>query len=93
MSARFMFMNQRPPVNVSVLPSKSCDPFEEYRDEKFLKEFRMTKSEANFLCHLVKDDMPCMGHRQTDLNLQQKVLGLFENAWFWKFSELLQRFR
>ena len=26
------------------------------------------KSEVNYLCHLVKDDMPCMGHRQTDLN-------------------------
>ena len=74
MSARFRFMNQRPPVDVSELPSNRCNPFEDYSDEKFLKEFRMTKSEANYICDLVKYDMPCLGHRRTDLSLQQKVL-------------------
>lgn len=74
MAGRFVMMNTPPPVDTTELIPERGNPIEDYSDEKFLKEFRMTKDEARYVSDLVKDDMKCLGNRKTDLTLEQKVL-------------------
>ena len=74
MASRFVFMNTSAPNNCSSYPTERGDPFKDYSDEQFLKEFRMTKEEVIYVCSLVKDEMKSLGNRKTDLSLEQKVL-------------------
>lgn len=74
MAGRFAFMNSAAPADTTTPPAKRGNPFSDFSDERFLKEFRMTKDEVRYVCTLVEDELKCEGNRKTDLSLEQKVL-------------------
>ena len=59
-----------------------------YSEEKFLKEFRMTRDEVKGICMLVNEDLITAGHRKCDISLEQKAFinritlasGSFQNS-------------
>ena len=88
MAGIFAFTNLTPHQRPKVYRNNNFSPLEEYDEEEFLKEFRVTKAEAKGLCDLLKGDLPCRGNRRCDLTLEQKVLislktlgtGSFQNS-------------
>ena len=70
----FAFTNITPLQNPKVYGNNHLNPFEEFDDERFLSEFRMTKSEVRDLCFLLQEPLKCVGSRKCDLSLEQKVL-------------------
>ena len=47
---------------------------EDWTEKELIKEFRISKSEINCICNLIKDSMLPVGYRSIDLLLEQKVL-------------------
>ena len=74
MAGLFAFTELNPHHRTKVYRSNHFDAFTEYDDEKFLREFRMVKTEVKDLCELLKDDLVCRGARKCDLTVVQKVL-------------------
>ena len=74
MAGLFAFTELTPHQRTKVYRNNHFDAFTEYDDEKFLREFRMVKTEVKDLCGLLKDDLVCRGARKCDLTVEQKVL-------------------
>ena len=67
-------MNSRPNNRERTYNEAYRNPIEEYEDEQFLIEFRMTKEEVRMLCDLLREDLKCRGNRKCDLSVEHKVL-------------------
>ena len=88
MAGIFAFTNVTPLQNPKVYGNNNLNPFEDFDDERFLSEFRMTKSEVRDLCVLLQEPLKCLGSRKCDLSLEKKVLlslktlgtGSFQNS-------------
>lgn len=73
MAAQFVFMNAAPPRAETIYNDEYVDPFS-WNDDRFGKEFRMTKEEVNDLAEMLYDDMKSCGSRGCDLTVHQKIL-------------------
>ena len=88
MAARYLFVNDLRRDESRQRRRRGPNPLQELSDEDFLKEYRMTKGEVNYLCNLLKDDLSPRGRRLIDLTVQEKVLislktlasGSFQNS-------------
>ena len=73
MAARYLFVNDMPRrENYSRQPRRN--PLEFFTDEDLIKYFRMTRSEILLVCGLVRNEMECVGSREMDFSLEEKVL-------------------
>ena len=50
------------------------NPVETSSEEKFLKEFAMTRDEVKGVCTLVNEDLISAGRRKCNISLEQKAL-------------------
>ena len=73
MAAAFVLLNACTPSRDKQYNEEYPNPFD-YDDDRFLKEFRMTKDEVHDLCELLSDDLKCQGKRGCDLSVEHKVL-------------------
>ena len=46
----------------------------DYGEEKFEREYRSRKTDLNYWCALLQNDLKSSGHRNCDVTVNQKVL-------------------
>ena len=73
MAGRYLFLNGFGRREDLVMEHRQS-PLLFYNDEDFLREFRMTKPEVNYLSGLLKDELYSRGRRNIDLSVEDKVL-------------------
>lgn len=73
MAARYIFINDTPRREYSGREPR-VNPMETLTDEELISEYRMTRSEINMICDLVRNDMESLGSREMDFSVEEKVL-------------------